>query len=72
MKSVTFKIEGMHCDGCAQNIKALLTAEAGVHAADVSFKQGEGRVLYDPRAIDESRLVSTIERAGFKVPAREQ
>jgi hypothetical protein len=40
MNSATFKIEGMHCDGCARTIKALISAEPGVQAAEVSFKDG--------------------------------
>ncbi len=26
MKSITLKVEGMHCDGCAQAIKSLVSA----------------------------------------------
>ncbi len=69
MKSVTLKIEGMHCTGCAQTIKALIGSEPGVHAADVSYKGGQARVLYDPQAIGEDQLVKVIEKAGYRVPA---
>ena len=71
MKSVTLKIEGMHCGGCAQNINALVTAETGVRAAEISYEKGEGRILYDPQAITEDQLVATIQKAGYKVPARD-
>lgn len=67
MKSATFKIEGMHCDGCAQAIKALVEREPGVKTAAVSFKDGEARVLYDPQAIGEDRLVAAIEKPGYRV-----
>lgn len=69
MKSVTLKIEGMHCNGCAQNIRALVGAEAGVRAADVSYQEGQGRILYDPQTISEDQLIATIQRAGYKVVA---
>ncbi len=72
MKSVTFRIEGMHCGGCAQNIKALVAAETGVRAADISYDRGEGRILYDPQAVTEDQLIATIQKAGYKVPARDQ
>ena len=70
MKSTTLAIEGMRCDGCAQTIKALIGTEPGVKAAEVSFKDGEARILYDPQAIGEDRLAGVIEKAGYRVPAR--
>ncbi len=36
-------------------------------AADVSLKEREARVLYDPQAIDEKRIVSAIEKPGYRV-----
>ncbi len=72
MKSVTLKIEGMHCNGCAQNIKALVSSEAGVRGADVSFKDGHARILYDPKAVREEQLVDLIKKAGYQVPTQEQ
>ncbi|MBI3916565.1 MAG: heavy-metal-associated domain-containing protein [Betaproteobacteria bacterium] len=67
MKTVVLKIEGMHCDGCAETIKGLLAVEPGVKVSSVSFKEGNARILYDPAAIDESKLVSAIEKGGYKV-----
>jgi copper chaperone len=67
MKTLVATIEGMHCDGCAETIKALLTTEAGVKAATVSFKEGRARVLYDPAAVDAARLVTAIEQGGYKI-----
>ena len=70
MKSITLKVEGMRCEGCAQTIKNVVSAEPGVRAATVSFKDGEARVLYDPKAISEDRVVRAIERPGYRVAAR--
>lgn len=66
MKIVVLAIEGMHCEGCAETITALLTVEAGVKAASVSFKEGRARVLYDPARTDESSLIAAIEKGGYK------
>jgi len=71
MKTVTFRIEGMHCGGCVDTLKALLGAEAGVHAAEVSLERGEARVLYDPKLADPERLAATIEKPGYRVTGRE-
>lgn len=69
MKNATFRIEGMHCEGCAKTIEALLGAEAGVERAAVSFEAREATVDFDPNALDERRIAASIERAGYKVLA---
>lgn len=70
MKSVTLKIQGMHCDGCANTIKALVERAPGVKTVAVTFASGEARILYDPAATDEDRLVAMVERPGFRVASR--
>ena len=67
MNTVTFKIDGMHCDGCAERIKTLVEKEPGVRGAEVSFAAGDARVSYNPHAVAEERLTEIIERAGFGV-----
>ena len=69
MKTLTVTIDGMHCDGCAETIKALLTIESGVKATEVSYPERRARVLYDPAAVDEARLIAAIEKGGFRVKA---
>ena len=70
MKTATFRIEGMHCDGCASTVKTLVEKEPGVEAAAVSFKDGEARILYDPQATDEDRLAAAIRKPGYRVVGR--
>lgn len=70
MKNATFKIEGMHCTGCAETIQALLQGNAGVRKAAAEFDAREAKVLYDPAAISEDRLAAVIEKAGFRVADR--
>jgi MerR family copper efflux transcriptional regulator len=67
MKDANFRIEGMHCDGCAKTIEALLAAEPGVQRAAVSLEAHEARVRFDPATIDDARIAAAIERAGYKV-----
>jgi len=69
MKSAIVRIEGMHCEGCAKTIEALLGAEAGVERAAVSFEAREAIVDFNPDALDERRIAAAIERAGYKVLA---
>jgi copper chaperone CopZ len=70
MKNSTFKIEGMHCSGCAGTIQALLQGSAGVRKASADFDSREARVLYDPAAVSEDQLAAAIEKAGFRVTDR--
>ena len=71
MKTAVFGIEGMNCDACANTIKNLVEKERGVRMASVSFTNRQARVLYDPQAIQEDRLVAAIQKPGFRVVGRE-
>lgn len=70
VKTATFKINGMHCDGCARTIEALVSTEPGVRKATVSFKAQEARILFDPQALDEDQLGAAIRKAGYSVASR--
>jgi len=70
MNTTNFKVEGMHCDGCAQIIQSLLEKKTGVRAASVSFKDSEARILFDTKILVEGQLVATIEKAGYRVAGK--
>jgi copper chaperone CopZ len=70
MKTLVFAIEGMHCEGCVDTVKALLGMEAGVQATSVSLKEGTARVLVDPAKAEPERLAAVVERAGYKATLR--
>lgn len=70
MHSVTLKVKGMHCDGCAATIQALIERIGGVRKVAVSFGDDEARVLYDSRSTTEAQLTAAIEKAGFRVTSR--
>lgn len=70
MNNVTFKVEGMHCSGCASTIQALLERKEGVRGVSASFDAGEAKVLFDPGSVSEEELVGAIEQAGFRVTDR--
>jgi copper chaperone len=70
VNTLTLQIEGMHCDGCAAAIKAVVEREPGVKAASVSFKDGEARILYDPEATSAAQLVAAVGRLGYRVTGR--
>lgn len=69
MKTLEIELEGMHCEGCAETIQALLKLESGVQTLAVSFKEKHARVLYDPARTDSRRLIAAIEKAGYTAKA---
>ena len=67
MQTLTCKIDGMHCDGCASRITRLLERVPGVREVVVSFPQGRAEIQFDPEDIGEDRLTGIIEKAGFSI-----
>ncbi len=72
MNETVLKIEGMHCDGCAERIRTVLEREPGVRAAEVSLTNKQARVKFNLRNLDNGRLVELVEAAGFEVTGREE
>ncbi len=71
MQTLTWKIDGMHCGGCAQTLQALLARLPGVRRVEVSWPDGRARFLLDPREASPERLVELIESAGYRVVAEQ-
>ena len=57
MKTATFTIDGMLCDGCASTVKTLIERQPGVQMATVSFA-------------DRQALIAAIGKPGFRVVKR--
>lgn len=66
-RDVTLAVDGMHCDGCAKRLAARLKTLPGVRAAALSSAERQARIVYDPQALDQGRLVDEIEKSGFHV-----
>ncbi len=65
-ETIDLPIEGMTCAACAARIEKQLNKLPGVAAA-VNFASERAHVEFDAGAVSEPQLVSTIEKAGFKV-----
>lgn len=70
MKNVTFKVEGMHCTGCASTVQLLLQRRPGVRRVSAYFKIGEVRVLFEPANVSEDEIAELIEKPGYRVTGR--
>lgn len=65
--TVTLEISGMHCEGCAAGITAMLKRTEGVLKADVSYAQERAVVDFDPAKTSVEKIVETVEKMGYKV-----
>lgn len=70
MKSLTLKVEGLRCNGCAEKVQNRVAGQPGVQSTQVSFEQAQARVLYDAQTIDENRIVDAIQGLGYRVADR--
>jgi len=60
-----FRIRGMHCASCAQDIENYLKRLSGVIEANVSFVNGRAAVEYDKSKIDSEKIKKMIEGLGY-------
>lgn len=65
-RTVTIRIEGMHCQNCAASVEKKLKATEGVQAVRVSFARKEAWVKYDDRRISVAQIREVINSTGFK------
>lgn len=59
------RVEGLDCPNEARPIRAALVALPGVKEVLFDLVAGQVTVTYDPAAIDEQVLLTTIRRTGF-------
>jgi copper chaperone CopZ len=65
----TFAVEGMTCTSCETTLRLALERAAGVRRAEVSYKNGEAVVEYDPKLTAPDKLRAAIDETGYKVKA---
>jgi copper chaperone len=65
MDSITMKIGGMTCGGCAATVTRVLRAVKGVKSVDVSLERAAAAIEYDPGAANREQLKAAVEGAGF-------
>ncbi|KAG0345988.1 hypothetical protein BG004_002684 [Podila humilis] len=67
-KIITLPVVGMTCMSCVNAITSVLSASAGIKDVQVSLKQGQAVVEYNPVEIQPSQIKEAIEDCGFEVP----
>jgi Cu+-exporting ATPase len=67
MKTVTLKIEGMHCASCPIMIEGTIEDTLqGVTSARASYLNQECVVEYDEKQVNTEKIVKAIEGIGYK------
>lgn len=64
---VKLKIEGMHCEGCAEGITAELGKHKGILGTDVHFSNTVQTVDYDANRLQPGKVAELISASGFTV-----
>lgn len=67
--TASFKVDGMHCDGCADKVKSGLAAKDGVVKVEVSVADKRVTVTYDAAKLDVSKVAKLITEIGYKATA---
>lgn len=65
MKSLKFKISGMHCSSCAMDIDGTLEDTEGVRESRTSYAKAETEVKFDESKIKEIEIKKLISSTGY-------
>lgn len=65
-KTITIRVEGMHCKMCSASVTKALKATDGVEKVEVSDAKGEAVIQYDDQKVTEAKLREVINGTGFK------
>ncbi|WP_319506583.1 heavy metal translocating P-type ATPase [uncultured Methanolobus sp.] len=67
VKDIAFKVSGMKCSACAQNIEKALNKQDGVISASVNLPMERASVSYDPALINPGEMENIIDSIGYHV-----
>lgn len=70
-KSATFKVNGMHCGGCANKIKTSVSGLSIEHDLSVDVASGSVNIKYNSEQTTIATLKESITKAGFQVESVE-
>lgn len=69
MKTVVIPVEGMSCVACVARVKKTLGSIDGVGGVEVSLRERNARVRFDPSRLSSDRLVAAINGLGYHAGA---
>lgn len=71
-KTVTLKITGMSCAGCASHIHSALSKTAGIISDEVKYPGDIAIIKYDASKITVEEIIKVVEKAGYKAAVQKE
>lgn len=67
MKTKTYKVQGMTCNGCAGTVSNILKMQPGVDSAKATFPDNIAEVTFDESQISEERMKEVVKMMGYEM-----
>ncbi|QLC49150.1 cadmium-translocating P-type ATPase [Methanolobus zinderi] len=67
VEDIVFRVSGMTCASCAQNVEKILKKQAGVVSASVNLPMSKAAISYEPASISRDEMEEAIESIGYHV-----
>ena len=64
--SITYRVSGMTCGGCAISVRRAVEELDGVESAFVDLKSEWANIFFDDTFVDPRRLAQAIVAAGYQ------
>ena len=64
--TITIKVTGMSCGGCAMTVRKALEAVDGVISATADHTSGTATVHYKDNRPSVDNLIAAVEKAGYE------
>ncbi len=71
IRTVTIKVQGMTCGGCATRVEEALKSTDGVQEVNVSFERGRAVIKYDDQKVTTEKLREVIQSTGFSCEVKQ-
>ena len=65
IRTVTLRVKGMTCGGCASSVEKALKSTEGVESVKVSFERGRAVIKYDDQKVTVDKLREVVQSTGF-------
>jgi Cu+-exporting ATPase len=72
MKTLDFRVDGLHCAGCVQTVERALRSVDGVESASVNLATGSVSVAVTAGRPQPDGLVEAVAAAGYALSLREE
>lgn len=66
-KKITLAVGGMTCTSCEAHIESEVKKLSGISSVKASYEKKSATIEYDPKKIDESKIIAAINSTGYTV-----